>query len=115
MKAMTLALSMTLIAASGISGMTQAATQEHDMSQMVMQPASTANQQGVGIIKAVDAKAGKVQIAHEPIAALKWSAMTMWFVLRTPLPQNLKVGDSVRFEMVQENGKQWVIVKIANK
>jgi Cu/Ag efflux protein CusF len=41
--------------------------------------------------------------------------MTMWFVLRTPLPQNLKVGDSVRFEMVQENGKQWVIVKIANK
>jgi len=27
----------------------------------------------------------------------------------------LKIGDGVRFEMVQENGKQWVIVAIKHK
>ena len=34
---------------------------------------------GVGVVKSVDAKAGTVVIQHDPIAALKWPAMTMSF------------------------------------
>jgi Cu(I)/Ag(I) efflux system protein CusF len=34
---------------------------------------------GEGVIKAVDIKAGTVVIAHGPIPALKWPAMTMKF------------------------------------
>jgi Cu/Ag efflux protein CusF len=110
MKTLTLVIALTF----AIGGMAQAASHEHDMSQhqMAMQPA---NQQGVGIIKAVNTKAGKVQIAHEPIAALGWPSMTMWFVLQNPMPADIKIGDAVQFEMQENDKKQWVIVKIARK
>lgn len=115
MKTLTLVLGMTLAIG---SGMTRAATHEHDMSrhQMSMQMASSeAGHGGVGTLKAVNAKAGKVQIAHEAIADLSWPAMTMWFAVRDPLPQDLKVGDTVRFELMQDKKDQWVIVKIGRK
>lgn len=112
MKKLTLTFGFALIAASG--AMAQAASHEHDMSQhqMAMQPT---NQQGVGVIRALNVKANKVQIAHEPIAALGWPAMTMWFALQNPIPADIKIGDNVRFEMVENNKKQWVIVKIVRK
>jgi Cu(I)/Ag(I) efflux system protein CusF len=111
MKTFILALGLTIAAS---SGMAQAAAPEHDMSQhqTAMQPAT--KHEGVGILKAVNAKAGKAQIAHEAIAALGWPPMTMWFVIREPIPQDLKAGDAVRFELIEEN-KQWVIVKIGRK
>ncbi len=71
--------------------------------------------EGIGILKAVNAKAGKVQIAHEAISTLGWPPMTMWFALRNPLPRDIKVGDAVRFELVQEETKQWTVVKIIRK
>ena len=115
MKTLTLVLGMTL--ASG-SGMAQAATHEHDTSQhqMAMQMASSAaGHEGTGVLKAVNTKAGKVQISHEAIADLSWPAMTMWFAVRDPLPQDLKVGDTVHFELMQGEKNQWVIVKIGRK
>jgi Cu(I)/Ag(I) efflux system protein CusF len=111
MKTLTLALGLA-IAASG--GMIQAATQEHDMSQHQMATQPAAKQEGVGVLKTVNAKAGKVQIAHEAIAALGWPPMTMWFVVHGPIPQDLKSGDTVYFELVEVK-KQWVIVKIGRK
>ena len=115
MKTLFLALG---VAISASSGMTYAATQEHDMSQhqMAMQTAANpAKHEGVGVLKAVNAKEGKVQIAHEAIADLQWPPMTMWFALRNPLPQDIKVGDEVRFELMEGEKKQWEIVKIARK
>lgn len=113
MKTLTLLLTLTIVAT---IGMAQAATQEHDMSQHQMQMASSATgHQGVGIIKDVNTKSGKVLIAHEAIADLSWPPMTMWFALRDPLPKDLKVGDAVRFEMMQDEKKQWVIVKIGRR
>jgi Cu/Ag efflux protein CusF len=41
--------------------------------------------------------------------------MTMWFALRDPLPKDIKAGDAVRFELMQGEKKQWVIVKIERK
>jgi Cu/Ag efflux protein CusF len=68
-----------------------------------------------GVLKAVNAKAGKVQIAHDPIPALEWPSMTMWFVLKSELPQGLKAGDSVRFELRENAKKQWEIVRIERR
>lgn len=114
MKTLVLALGMAIAAA---SEMTQAATPEHDMTQhqMAMQSAaSPAKHEGIGILKAVNAKAGKVQIAHEAIADLGWPPMTMWFALRDPLPRHIRVGDAVHFELQQDEKKQWGIVKIGH-
>ena len=115
MKTLTLALSLTIAATSGSA---LAAIPEHDMSQhqMEMQPAvSPAKHEAVGVLKATNAAAGKVQIAHEAIADLGWPPMTMWFAMHDPIPQDLKVGDAVRFELRQEANKQWVIIKIVRK
>ena len=114
MKTLTLAFGMAIAAT---AGMAHAATHEHDMSQhRAMQlAANAARHEGVGVLKAVNAKDGKVQLAHEAIAGLGWPAMTMWFVLRDPLPQDLKVGDAVSFELMQGKSNQWVIVKIGRK
>ena len=106
MNILTLALGLALAAAA------QAATHEHDLPRHQTQAVAHT---GNGVLKAVNAKDSKVQIAHEPIAALGWPAMTMWFVLKTPLPQDIKVGDSVHFEMQQNDQKQWTIVKIGRK
>lgn len=115
MKTSILAFGMA-IAASG--GMAHAAPHEHDAPQhrAAMQlAADAARHEGVGVLKAMNAKDGKVQLAHEAIAGLGWPPMTMWLTLRGPLPQDLKVGDAVRFELMQGNGSQWVIVKIGRK
>jgi Cu/Ag efflux protein CusF len=112
MKIFSLALGLTLAATTMTA---HAATQEHDMSQHQAAAQTVALHSGVGVLKAVNAKDSKVQIAHEPIAELGWPAMTMWFTLHDPLPLELKGGDAVRFEMQQNDRKQWVIVKIGRK
>ena len=115
MKTLTLTLGMAIAATIGLA---HAATPEHDMSQhqMPMQMASSAaGHQGVGIIKDVNTTSGKVLLSHEAIADLGWPPMTMWFALRDPLPKDLKAGDAVRFELMQGEKKQWVIVKIGRK
>ncbi|MFA7400506.1 MAG: copper-binding protein [Sideroxydans sp.] len=110
MKTLTLAFIFALLATGTAA---RAASHEHQHDTATQQAAATHT--GVGVLKAVNAKDGKVQIAHEPIAALDWPAMTMWFTLREPLSKGLKVGDAVRFEMMQGEKKQWVIVKIERR
>jgi Cu/Ag efflux protein CusF len=115
MKTITFALALAFATSNGIA---HAATPDHDMSQhqMPMQMASSAaGHQGVGILKDVNPTSGKVLISHEAIADLSWPPMTMWFALRDPLPKDLKAGDAVRFELMQGEKKQWVIVKIGRK
>lgn len=113
MKTLTLALTLTIAAT---SGMAQAATPEHDMSHMTMAPAaSPARYEGTGVIKDVNAQSGKVLIAHETIPSLHWPAMTMWFELQAPLPSAIKIGDRVRFDLEQTHSQAWVIVRIENK
>ena len=115
MKTPALALGIAIALA---GGMAHPATAEQDMSQhqVAMQPdPGRKTHQSQGLLKAINAKAGKVQIAHEAIPGLGWPPMTMWFALHDPLPQDLKVGDAVRFELAQEKNGQWVIVKIEHK
>ncbi|OIR17263.1 cation efflux system protein CusF precursor [mine drainage metagenome] len=107
-----LALAISLLA---MAGMAQAANEQQEMAQPPVTTQATAGHEGSGVLKAVNAPAGKVQIAHEPIADLQWPAMTMWFALRDPLPPDIKVGDGVRFELRQGEKKQWLIVRIVRK
>lgn len=96
----------------------QAAPHEHNMTQhrSATQTASReVKHEGLGVLKTVNVQAGKVKIAHEPIDSLGWPAMTMWFALRVPLPDETKVGDGVRFELEQINSKEWVITRIERK
>ena len=114
MKTLTLALTLTIAAT---SGMAQAATPEHDMSQhqMTTAPAaSPARHEGTGVIKDVNTQSGKVLIAHEAIPSLHWPAMTMWFEIPPGSSIGPKVGDRVRFELEQTHSSAWVIVRIEN-
>lgn len=55
---------------------------------------------GVGVIQSVDTANGKVTIAHEPIEALGWPAMTMGFsVARPELLTDVKSGQRVDFTL----------------
>ncbi|KSB90463.1 hypothetical protein AS593_13365 [Caulobacter vibrioides] len=56
--------------------------------------------EGVGVVRAIDAKAGKVTLAHEAIPALKWPPMTMAFKVADPaLLKDLGVGTKIRFKL----------------
>lgn len=114
MNKLTLSLFLALLASSATA---HAASNEHEQHHDASSPQTqqTATHNADGVLKTINVKDGKVQIAHEPIAALGWPSMTMWFTVRDPLPQGLKAGDSVRFEMMQDDKKQWVIVKITRK
>lgn len=56
---------------------------------------------GMGVVKSVDTAAGKVTIAHEPIAALNWPSMTMAFSASPQLLAAAKEGQRVHFEFTQ--------------
>ena len=114
MNKLILTLGLALATSSGVA---LAASHEHhnDMAAQQVAMESATTHTGIGVLKAVNAKANKVQIAHNAIAALEWPAMTMWFTLREALPQELKIGDAVYFELMQGDSKQWVIIKIVRK
>ena len=60
---------------------------------------------GVGVVKVIDHPAGAVTIKHGPILALHWPAMTMTFKATSPaLLDNVTVGESVKFKLMQING-----------
>ncbi|MCC7463106.1 MAG: copper-binding protein [Gammaproteobacteria bacterium] len=55
---------------------------------------------GTGVVKAVDARAGALVIAHDPIPALGWPAMTMPFKVSDPkLLDPAVAGKKVRFTL----------------
>lgn len=69
---------------------------------------------GLGTVKGVDAKAGKVNLAHGPIATLKWPGMTMDFEVKDKaLLKGVTPGQYVEFDVVQAGPSQFVITRIA--
>lgn len=63
-------------------------------------PAAAKTAQGSGVVKSVDAKAGKVTLHHGPVAALGWPAMIMAFKAAPQLLQGVKAGQKVKFTVV---------------
>jgi Cu(I)/Ag(I) efflux system protein CusF len=92
MKTMLIALAALGVSASGAS----AHGQDHGDHAV---PAAGVVE-GMGVIKKIDAKSGSVTIAHDPIKALNWPAMTMPFkVADKAMLAKFKAGSKVRFDL----------------
>lgn len=66
-----------------------------------------------GKIEAIDRTAGKLEIAHGPVASMNMPGMTMNFPVASPeLLRGLAVGAEVDFEFRVE-GSKWIITRIA--
>lgn len=79
-----------------------------------VQLAQAAVHQGQGTVKAVDAKAGKINLDHGPIASLGWGAMAMDFPVKdAALLQGLKPGQKVTFDLASEGPGRFVVIRIA--
>ena len=83
-----------------------------DMKGMDMgkQPAAApATHRAVGLVTKVDAKAGTVTLAHEPVKTMNWQAMTMTFkVADNALFSKLAEGKKVEVDFTQV-GKDYVV------
>ncbi|HWP25877.1 MAG TPA: copper-binding protein [Xanthobacteraceae bacterium] len=63
--------------------------------------------------KVVAVKDSGITIAHGPVPALKWPAMSMEFALDSPtMAKDVKPGDTVSIQFVQRNGK-YVVTHLA--
>ena len=71
--------------------------------------ASLASEYTNGVVKKVDAKAGKVTIIHEELIKLDMPAMTMVFRLADEaMLERMKEGDEIEFIADRVNGKLMV-------
>ena len=72
--------------------------------------------QGTGSVESVDTRSGILTLKHEPIASLKWPAMTMEFAAANPsLLAGLKPGTPVTFEFVERQPGEWVITRVTTR
>jgi Cu(I)/Ag(I) efflux system protein CusF len=76
--------------------------------------AVTESHQGKGTINSVDAKAGKINLTHGPIASLDWPGMTMDFDVQDKAKlAKLKAGQKVTFTLIEIRKGKYVISEIA--
>ena len=76
-------------------------------------PAATQAIPATGTVKSLDAAAGKLVIAHDPIPALKWPAMTMDFRLADKaLAGKVKAGDKVKFTLTPGDKSSYTVTAI---
>ena len=75
--------------------------------------ATVGEHRGTGKINSVDAKSGKINITHEPIASLNWPAMTMDFEVQDKaLLAKLKKGQKVEFKLTEARKGKYVVNEI---
>jgi Cu(I)/Ag(I) efflux system membrane fusion protein len=77
------------------------------------QPPAKRRVTAAAVVRGVDAASHKVKLAHEPIEALKWPAMTMNFEVDPGVSlESLEEGQRIHFSMVEEGKNDWVIDQI---
>lgn len=105
-KHLMLAAVAAALAASGFAAAPALAHQGHDHAAQAAVPQSA---EGVGVVRAIDARNNRITIAHEPIPALGWPSMTMAFELHSAdLLEGVAVGNRVNFTLVNHNGQPMV-------
>lgn len=86
-----------------------------DMSMPMDGKAASQDHQGNGTVNSVDAKAGKINITHGPIASLDWPGMTMDFEVQDKAAlAKLKPGQKVTFKLIEARKGKYVISEIAS-
>ena len=89
------------------NGETTMTTPQTDADHIVDARASAVS--GTGVVRSIDKANGKVQLMHEPIDALGWPAMTMFFRLKNiALADRIKVGDKVDF-FLEKSGSGYTV------
>jgi len=69
---------------------------------------------GTGVVRAVDKPSGKIQITHDPVAAVNWPRMTIMFRLKNAsLADQAKQGDKVKFVLTRTS-TGYVISELQN-
>jgi Cu(I)/Ag(I) efflux system protein CusF len=102
MRTSTCALIGVLTLATASAASAQGAS---DMKGMSMAPEAK-HGQAIGVIKAIDPKAGTLTIQHGPIPGVGWPAMTMTFTAKPPaLLKGLKVGETIGFDATVRGAK----------
>jgi len=100
MRNMTWALAMVVGLGLGLGAGSVAIAAEAVQAQII--PAT-------GVVQQVDAAAGKVKIAHDPIQAPGWPEMTMFFRVKDgAVLEGVVQGDAVRFEL--EKGPTGMVI-----
>lgn len=67
--------------------------------------ASPQSAEGEGVVRRIDAQAGTITVAHEPIAALNWPSMVMAFPVQSrAMLTSVTVGARVHFTLVNHEG-----------
>lgn len=101
----------TLIAFVTLGAVPVQAAGDHAGHGMAMQAtASTEMQMVDGVVKKVDKAAGKVTLAHGPLANLGMPAMTMVFRVKdASWFDQMKAGDKIRFMADNVNGAVTVV------
>lgn len=108
MKLIPFVLATSLLASIGSSAVAAEMTMTHDHAAQGQtssaEPLIQAQLiQAQGVVKSLDLANKKVTIAHEPIAALNWPAMTMRFTTEdVALIEALKPQQKVQFTFVQQ-------------
>ena len=72
----------------------------------VASPSADAAEMTDGEVRKVDMEAGKVTLKHADIKSLDMPAMTMVFVVKDKaMLEKLKIGDKIKFTVVNDGGK----------
>ncbi|GAB2626761.1 copper-binding protein [Novilysobacter erysipheiresistens] len=77
-------------------------------------PPSTTVASATGVVESVDAEAKTVTIAHGPVAALEWPAMTMTFQAPNVDLTAVEEGDEVSFD-ITSSGTDTTITSITRR
>jgi len=109
----TFVLAATLGASTAFAQQKMDEMKSMDMNKMPAASAPAAmSHQATGVVKKVDAKAGLVTLAHEPVKTMNWPAMTMGFQVKDKmLFDKLTIGKKVDFEFVQ-GSKGYVVTAV---
>lgn len=104
---------IAVLAGWGMTGIASADTLTPNTERLVVAEAQ-ARHTGTGKVNRIDEKAGKANIAHGPIASLRWPAMTMDFDVKDKLGlSQVKPSDEVTFDLAEEKKGHYVITRIA--
>ena len=109
MKTLLLAVAALGVSATGAL----AHGQDHSAHAGHAAPAAAGSVEGTGVVKKIDAKSGSVTIAHDPIKALNWPAMTMPFKMAdAKLLDGLQPGQTIMAMFTVNEGEAPTIVSL---
>lgn len=110
-KSVVVSVSVVLFALA--AGLSNAADMEA-MGDMKMESSAMSAQvhKGHGVVNKINAKAGKINITHDPIESMDWPKMTMDFSVQNKADlESIKPGAAVNFELTP-HGKGYRISHI---